>query len=151
MAAPLDPLIGAFSIVNALRPLEPGGGTGRVLLAFSPTDCSEYQEIITLRWVGSAPGHQLCVKLTVGQAWPRAGPVGVQVCHAARDSCECSQYNVMGHIAVGLQKSTQNKRIASHGSSKRVIAAFAQSELGAQLIAAPPSPTGPPKAACVCA
>jgi hypothetical protein len=51
--APLDPLIGAFSIVNALRPLEPSGGTGRVLLAFSPPDCSEYQEIITLRCVAA--------------------------------------------------------------------------------------------------
>lgn len=49
IAAPLDPLIGAFSLVNALRPLEPSGGQGRVLLAFSPPDCCEYQETLTLR------------------------------------------------------------------------------------------------------
>jgi hypothetical protein len=49
-SGPLDPLIGAFSLVNALRPLEPCGGQGRVLLAFNPPDCCEYQEILTLRW-----------------------------------------------------------------------------------------------------
>lgn len=52
MADPLDPLIGAFGVVNALRPLQGGGGRGRVLLAFSPPDCCEYQEILNLRWVG---------------------------------------------------------------------------------------------------
>lgn len=48
--APLDPLIGAFSLVNALRPLDPSGGQRRVMLAFNPPDCCEYQEILTLRW-----------------------------------------------------------------------------------------------------
>lgn len=52
VAEPLDPLIGAFGIVNALRPLQGGGGRGRVLLAFSPPACCEYQEILNLRWVG---------------------------------------------------------------------------------------------------
>lgn len=55
IAAPLDPLVGAFGIVNALRPVQPLGGEARVLLAFSPPDCCEYQETLTLRWVRIMP------------------------------------------------------------------------------------------------
>jgi hypothetical protein len=47
-AQPLDPTAGAFSIVNALRPLPPGG-SARVLLAFTPQHCCEYQETLCLR------------------------------------------------------------------------------------------------------
>lgn len=49
VAAPLDPLVGAFTLVNALRPLAPQGGQGRVLLAFCPSHCCEYQEMLALR------------------------------------------------------------------------------------------------------
>jgi hypothetical protein len=46
-AEPLDPA-GPFTIVNALRPLPPGG-TLRLLLAFTPTATERAWEILTLR------------------------------------------------------------------------------------------------------
>jgi hypothetical protein len=61
----LDPVMGAFSVVNALRPLDAHGGQGRVLLAFSPPDCCEYQEILTLRWV-------MCTAASAAAAVPDA-------------------------------------------------------------------------------
>lgn len=47
-AAPLDPA-GPFIIVNALRPVAPDGGTLKLLLAFSPSDCGPLRELVTLR------------------------------------------------------------------------------------------------------
>eukprot|EP00775_Hariotina_reticulata_P005135 gene5135-5375_t len=39
---------GVFSIVNALRPVQPLGGTAKVLVAFNPQACCEYYEMLTL-------------------------------------------------------------------------------------------------------
>jgi hypothetical protein len=47
-SSPLDPE-GIFAIVNALRPVEGLGGSGKVLLAFAPRACREYYEVLTIR------------------------------------------------------------------------------------------------------
>lgn len=49
-SSPLDPE-GIFAIVNALRPVEGLGGSGKVLLAFAPRACREYYEVLTIRCV----------------------------------------------------------------------------------------------------
>jgi hypothetical protein len=48
---------GVFSIVNALRPVQPLGGTAKVLVAFNPQACCEYYEMLTLRCDVTARSH----------------------------------------------------------------------------------------------
>jgi hypothetical protein len=47
-ALPLDPA-GPFTVVNALRPVAPNGGTLKLLLAFDPRACGPAREVLTLR------------------------------------------------------------------------------------------------------
>lgn len=46
---PLDPS-GTFNVVNALRPVEPHGGTLKLLLAFNPQKRTEFYEVLSIRY-----------------------------------------------------------------------------------------------------